>query len=173
MAYMLTILFINILTLGDVGVTVSDVVVLFLCQLVVGIAGGVLLGYLAVWIMNKLKVDNDSMYPILLLGFVFLTYSLTDFLHGNGYLAVYIAGLVVGNHKIQHKRQVVRFFDGITWLFQIVLFLTLGLLVKPVALLPIAGYGLLIGLFLIFVGRPLSVFISLLPFRKLSVKAKL
>ena len=92
---------------------------------------------------------------------------------GNGYLAIYIAGLVVGNHKIQHKRQVVRFFACITWLFQIVLILTLGLLVKPVELLPIAGYGLLIGLFLIFLGRPLSVFISLIPFRKLSVKAKL
>lgn len=82
----------------------------------------------------------QSLYSVLLLAFVFFIFSITDILKGNGYLAVYIAGLVVGNHKIVHKRSVSTFFDGFTWLFQIVMFLTLGLLVNPSELLPGSCY---------------------------------
>ena len=123
--------------------------------------------------MNRLNVDNYSLYPILLLACVFFIFSATELIKGNGYLAVYIAGLVVGNQKIQHKKSVTTFLDGLTWLFQIVMFLSLGLLVNPRDLLPIAGLGLMVGIFMILFARPLSVFLCLLPFRHMSQKAKL
>lgn len=172
MAYMLTIFFINLVTAKTGEVDFWGALSMFVLQLAVGTGCGALFGAIAVWMMNRLKVDNQSMYPILLLAFVFLTFSATGIVNGNGYLAVYIAGLVVGNNKFQHKRNTTTFFDGFTWLFQIVLFLTLGLLVNPRDLLPIAGLGVLIGLFMIFVGRPLSVFLSLTPFRKISTKGR-
>ena len=146
---------------------------LFIIQMSVGAIAGFLLGKLAVWMMNRLNVANHSLYPILLLACVFFIFSMTELIKGNGFLAVYIAGLVVGNQKIQHKKSVITFFDGLTWLFQIVMFLTLGLLVNPSALFPIAGLGLVIGIFMILFSRPISVFLCLLPFRHMSKKAKM
>ena len=86
--------------------------------------------------INKINMDNESLYPILLLTTAFFTFSATTLCKGNGYLAVYIAGLVVGNAKIVHKKSMGTFFDGFAWLWQIVMFLTLGLLVNPHELLP-------------------------------------
>ena len=103
---------------------------------------------------------------------MFFVFSFTNLLHGNGYLAVYLAGLVVGNSKIVHKKTLTTFFDGVTWLAQIVMFLTLGLLVNPAELLPVASLGIFVGVFMILFSRPLSVFLCLLPFRKMSFKAK-
>lgn len=173
MAYMLTILLVQVIQTPADEFSLWYSFVLFAIQMVVGVLSGYLLGRLATWMMNRLNVDNQSMYPILLLAFVFFTFSVTELAKGNGYLAVYIAGLVVGNHKMQHKKSTMTFFDGFTWLFQIVMFLTLGLLVNPSELLPIAGLGLLIGVFMILLARPLSVFLCLAPFRKMSVKGKL
>ena len=121
--------------------------------------------------INKLNI-NQSLYPVLLLAFVFFIFSFTDLVKGNGYLAVYLAGLVVGNHKVVHKKSLTTFFDGITWLFQIVMFLTLGLLVNPAELLPVAVLSILIGIFMIILARPISVFLCLLPFRKMTTKAR-
>lgn len=121
--------------------------------------------------INKLNI-NQSLYPVLLLAFVFFIFSFTDLIQGNGYLAVYLAGLVVGNHKVVHKKSLTTFFDGITWLFQIVMFLTLGLLVNPAELLPIATLGILVGVFMIILARPISVLLCLLPFRKMTTKAR-
>lgn len=101
-----------------------------------------------------------------------MIFSLTDFIKGNGYLAVYIGGLVVGNSRFIHKRTSKSFFDGFAWLAQIVMFLTLGLLVNPSELLPIAGVGLLIGSFMIILSRPISVWLCLAPFPKMPKKAK-
>jgi cell volume regulation protein A len=103
---------------------------------------------------------------------VFIIFSITNQLQGNGYLAVYISGLVMGNSKFVHKKTSKNFMDGMTWLFQIVMFLTLGLLVNPLELLPIAGIGLAVGMFMIIVSRPVAVWLCLLPFRKMSFKAK-
>ena len=173
MAYMLTLLLIQIIRTpaGDINLWYSAG--LFVIQMGVGALAGYVLGRIAVWMMNRLNVDNQSLYPILLLACVFFIFSITETIKGNGYLAVYIAGLVVGNHKIQHKKSTMTFFDGFTWLFQIVMFLTLGLLVNPSDLLPIAGLGLLIGIFMILLARPLSVFLCLAPFHTMSSKAKL
>lgn len=173
MAYMLTILLIQIIQtpVGEMNLWYS--LGLFLLQMSVGALAGYILGRIAVWMMNRLNVDNQSLYPILLLACVFFIFSFTEIIKGNGYLAVYMAGLVVGNHKIQHKKSTMTFFDGFTWLFQIVMFLTLGLLVNPRELLPIAGLGLMVGIFMILLARPISVFLCLSPFRKMSGKAKL
>ena len=173
MAYMLTILLIQIIQTpaGETNIWYS--IMMFFVQMSVGAVAGFLLGKVAVWVMNRLNMDNQSLYPILLLAFVFFIFSATELVKGNGYLAVYMAGLVVGNHKMQHQKSVMTFFDGFTWLFQIVMFLTLGLLVNPSDLIPVAGLGLLVGVFMIIFARPISVFLCLLPFRKMSGKAKL
>lgn len=173
MAYMLTLLLIQIIETPAGEVSIWYSLLMFVVQMSVGAIAGFLLGKLAVWLMNRLNVTNESMYPILLLACVFFIFSITELIKGNGYLAVYIAGLVVGNHKMQHKKSVMTFFDGFTWLFQIVMFLTLGLLVNPRDLLPIAGLGLLVGFFMIIFARPLTVFLCLAPFRRMSKKAKL
>lgn len=100
---------------------------------------------------------------------------MTDLIRGNGYLAVYVAGLVVGNYPIVHKKTLGTFFDGFTWLFQVILFVTLGLLVNIDELLQpeVLLLGGLTGLFMILVARPAAVFLSLLPFRKFTTRARL
>ncbi len=172
MAYMLTVLFIGAIQQGG-EVAFGPLILKMFIQIAVGLGLGYLIGRLAVRIINRINVQNVGLYSILLLSFVFFTYSFTDLLHGNGYLAVYIAGLVVGNHKIVHKSSISSFFDSFTWLWQIVMFLALGLLVNPRDLLPIAGFALAVCAFMILAGRPASVFVSLAPFRRLTAKARL
>ena len=170
MAYMLTILLIQMIQQSAFDVWES---LLFLAvQITLGAVLGYLLGRAALFIMNRLNVSNASLYPILLLSFIFFIFSFTDLIQGNGYLAVYIAGLVVGNARMTHKKSVSTFFGGFAWLFQIVMFLTLGLLVNPKDVIPVAGIGLLVGVFMIIAARPLMVFLCLLPFRKITRKAK-
>jgi cell volume regulation protein A len=118
-------------------------------------------------------MENASLYPILLLILGIFVFSATFFLHGNGYLAVYIAGLVIGNSRFTHKRTSMKFMDGFAWMSQILLFLTLGLLVNPVELIDVLIPALIVSFFLIFVGRPLTVFLTLAPFRKIGFKDKL
>ena len=164
MAYMLTIVLIQFIQSGGMGI--AGIFGSFVIQFIVGAAAGYLLGKLAILMLNKLNIDNQALYPILLLAFVFFTFSITDLLKGNGYLAVYIAGIMVGNNKIMHRKEIYTFMDGLTWLFQIIMFLCLGLLVNPHELLDIALVATLIGIFMIVIGRPLSVFLCLLPFGK-------
>ncbi len=171
MAYMLTIVLIQVIQSSGMGI--GSIVISFIVQFVVGAGAGYLLGKLAIHMLNKLNIDNQALYPILLLAFVFFTFSFTDLLRGNGYLAVYIAGIMVGNNKIMHRKQIYTFMDGLTWLFQIIMFLCLGLLVNPHEMLEVAIVALLIGVFMIVIGRPLSVFLSLLPFKHINIKSRL
>lgn len=171
MAYMLTIVLIQFIQSSGMGA--SAILGSFVVQFIVGAGAGYLLGKLAIWILNKINLDNQSLYPILLLAFVFFTFSLTDRLHGNGYLAVYIAGMMVGNKKTAFRKETAAFMDGLSWLFQIIMFLALGLLVNPHEMLEVACVALLIGVFMILIGRPLSVFLCLLPFRKVNFKSQL
>lgn len=171
MAFMITIVLVQLFQTPDVSGW--EVLFLFLKQLIIGVVAGFALGKIAVRIINRINLDNDALYSVLLLTVMFFLFGFTSFVGGNGYLAVYAGGLLIGNHRFVHKRSTLKFFDGLTWLFQIVMFLSLGLLVNPSELLPIAGVGLLVGLFLIIVARPVSVFISLLAFKKLSFKARL
>lgn len=171
MAYMLTLILIAFI--GSEGMSVPEAAWMLVLQLGIGAIGGYLLGKAAVWVVNKINIDNTSLYPILILAFAFLTFSVVTMIKGNGYLAVYIAGLIFGNSKIVHKKSIGTFFDGFTWLWQIVMFLTLGLLVNPHELLPVTHIGLGIGLFMILIARPVSVFISLLPYKNFSLRARL
>ena len=171
MANILTILFIQVIQVG--GMSFGHSVTTLLMQILIGAISGYLLGRLALLFINRLNSDNKSFYSVLLLACVFFVFSFTDLINGNGYLAVYIAGLVVGNKSIVFKKNISTFFDGFAWLFQIIMFLTLGLLVNPHELLGIALPALLIGAFMIVFARPLSVFLCLLPFRKLNLKSRL
>lgn len=170
MAYLLTLAFIGVVQTDKMSV--MELSSMLVVQLTVGIASGYGFGKVTVWIMNKIHLSNTSLYTILLLAAVFITFSLTDMLGGNGYLAVYLAGIIVGNSRLVKKTEVSLFLDGLTWLFQIVIFLVLGLLVNPKQMLHVAPFALLVGVFLMLVARPLSVFISLLPFREISTRDK-
>lgn len=170
MAYMLTIVLISLAT--SASASAGQIAVDFAIQFVVGSITGFAMGKLGVLIINKIKLNNSSLYPILLLSIVFFTFTITDLLKGNGYLAVYIAGAIVGNSKIVCRRETQTFFDGFTWLSQIIMFLALGLLVNPHELLGVAPVAVLIGLFMMIVARPASVFLCLLPFKNLGFKAK-
>ncbi len=172
MAYMLTIVLIQFIQSSGMGV--PQILGSFAIQFIVGAATGYFLGKLAILMLNRLNIDNQALYPILLLSFVFFTFSITDLLKGNGYLAVYIAGMMVGNNKIMYRKEIYTFMDGLTWLFQIIMFLCLGLLVNPHEMLEVAVVALLIGVFMIVVGRPLSVFLCLLPFgKRITLKSRL
>ena len=171
MAYMLTIVLIQFIQSDGMGT--GNIIGSFIIQFLVGAAAGYILGKLAILILNKINIDNLSLYPILLLSFVFFTFAITDLLRGNVYLAVYIAGMMVGNHKITFRKEIATFMDGLTWLFQIIMFLMLGLLVNPHEMIEVAVVALLIGVFMIVIGRPLSVFLCLLPFRKITLKSRL
>ena len=170
-AYIMTITMIGAVTSGE-GLS-WNLAVNFIIQLLVGTLFGYLLGKLGVFVINKINLHNTSLYPILVLCLIFITYSTTYFLNGNGYLAVYIAGMVVGNHPLVKKLETNTFLDGLTWLFQIIMFLILGLLVNPRELLTIAPFAILVGIFMIVVARPLTVFLTLIPFKKIDVKSKL
>lgn len=171
MAFMLTIVLIQLIQSPDISSW--SVLFVFLKQLVLGALVGFVLGKLSVRMINKINLDNDALYSVLLLTVMFFLFGFASFIGGNGYLAVYTGGLMVGNHRFVHKRSSLKFFDGLTWLFQIIMFLALGLLVNPSELLPVAGLGILVGFFMILVARPLSVLISLLPFKKMTFKARL
>ena len=155
MAYMMTILLISVVShsSGSVGMGMS--VVFFVVQMIVGALSGYLIGRLAVWTINRINLANHSLYSVLLLAFIFFSFAFTDLIKGNGYLAVYLSGLVVGNYKLQQKRPLTVFFDGFTWLMQIVMFLTLGLFVNSNELLEprVLILGGLVGAFMILVAR--------------------
>lgn len=172
MAYVLTTTFIFLVLQGgspDYGGAVLTLVV----QLVVGVAVGFAMGRGMVWMVNKIDLDNAALYPILVLMGSFFTFAVTYYLHGNSFLAVYIAGLIVGNNRFVHKRSTRNFFDGATWIAQLTMFLTLGLLVNPSELKPVLIPGLAISVVMIFVTRPLSVFISMAFFRRYSFRDRL
>ena len=162
MAYVLTVLLVGVLTDASGGTGIGMSIVMFLVQMVVGALSGYLIGRLAVWTINRIALVNHSLYSVLLLAFVFLSFAFTDLVHGNGY-------------KLVQKRVLNVFFDGFTWLVQIVMFLTLGLLVNLDELVQpeVLALGTLVGAFMILVARPLTVFACLMPFRRFSTKARL
>jgi cell volume regulation protein A len=141
-------------------------------QMALGGALGYLMGRAIPAIANRLALGYDGLYPVLTLALVLLTYGITVWVGGNGFLAVYVAGIVAGNRDFVHKWSLLRFHDGLSWLMQIAMFLTLGLLVFPSRLLPSAGMGLAVTAILMLAARPASVFLCLWPF-KMSLREKL
>jgi len=163
MAYVLTLAFLTLVINQDQSV--FSIIPLFFQQMILGALAGFGFGKLSKFIINKIKLDFEGLYPVLVIALMFITFSATDFFGGNGFLAIYICAVYLGNQELIHKKTIFKVYDGLAWLMQIVLFLTLGLLVFPTQIVPYIGIGLLISLFLIFVARPVSVFISLMFFK--------
>jgi potassium/hydrogen antiporter len=169
MAYVLTISFLGLLM--NPSQSWLTVIFTFVQQMVLGGIMGFAFAKLSKYAINRIKLDFEGLYPVLVIALMFITFSLTDFLGGNGFLAVYISAVYLGNQDIIHKNTILKMFDGLAWLMQIVLFLTLGLLVFPSQIAPFMLLGSMAALFLIFVARPLAVFLSLLPF-KMDIKRR-
>ncbi|WP_442844874.1 potassium/proton antiporter [Leeuwenhoekiella sp. H156] len=163
MAYVLTIAFLSLVINEDQGLL--SVVPMLLRQMILGGIAGFLFGKLSKLIINKIELGFEGLYPVLVIALMFITFSATEFIGGNGFLAIYICAVYLGNQDLIHKQTILKMFDGLAWLMQIVLFLTLGLLVFPTQVVPFIGIGLMISLFLIFLARPIGVFISLMFFK--------
>jgi cell volume regulation protein A len=170
MAYVLTISFLTLVVHQDKGI--EAIIFIFLQQMILGGALGFAFGKLSKIIINRIKLDFEGLYPVLAIALMFITFSATDFLGGNGFLAIYVCAVYLGNKDIIHKKTIMKMYDGLAWLMQIVLFLTLGLLVFPSQILPYIGIGLIISVFLILVARPIAVLLSL-SFFKIDIRSKL
>ncbi len=182
MAYMLTILLIGCASLDD-SFSVWTILSQLILQFGVGGCIGMALGWVGVRLSRfYIKIGNGknedsgqttAMISILLIALVFLAFTLTSICQGNGYLSVYLVGMVIGNSKLPLKLSVTKFMNGITWLAQIVVFIMLGLLVNPHEMLVVAPVSILIGAFMIIIGRPAGVFLCLAPFKKITKKARI
>ncbi|QGG95421.1 potassium/proton antiporter [Actinomarinicola tropica] len=138
---------------------------LFATQMAIGGLAGIVAGHVGARAINAIKLDFEGLYPVFSIALVGLTYGVTALLGGSGFLAVYIAGLLGSRSAFVHKNSIIRFHDGIAWVAQVALFVVLGLLVFPRELPDVALDGLVVAAALIFLARPIAVFITLLPFR--------
>jgi cell volume regulation protein A len=159
MAVFLTIGIIELIQVKDTSI--FSLLGLFILQMGLGFLLGAFGGRLMVYLINRLRFPIEGFYPVFALAFAVMIFALTSKLHGSGFLAVYVAGVIVSNNEIVYKRTLFRFFDGLAWLAQIGMFITLGLLVFPSKLVTIYPAGIMISCFLIFFARPLGVFLSL------------
>lgn len=157
-AVFLTICGLSLLASEQSGIAFFSL--LFVQQAGLGLLIGWLGGKGMRWLINHVGIEHAGLYSVLLLGLVVFAFALTSALKGSGFLAVYVAGLLLGNSELLHKQAMARFQDGIAWIAQILVFLTLGLLVFPSHLLPLWKEGLLLAFFMMAVARPLSVFIA-------------
>jgi potassium/hydrogen antiporter len=159
------------LTIGCIEVLLGNVTLgpgllgLFASQMLIGALLGLLVGYTAVEVVNRVELGAAGLYPVLISAFCLLSFGLAVQLEGSGYLAVYLAGVVIGNRRLIYQRSIRRFHDAIAWLAQIIMFIALGLLCFPSRLLEVSGKAILISIVLILVARPIAVLISTLGFK--------
>lgn len=170
-AYMSTLIILSMMENGG-ALSLSIVVPLVIKQILFGLVIGLLLAKVTVFILRHANFEIEGFYAILVTAVAILSYSLSEFLGGNGYLSVYITGIIIGNSKIPKKKSMFHFFDGISWIMQIGLFFILGLLSFPSKIPYVTGTAISISLFMIFIARPLATFLILSPF-KFTVKEKL
>ena len=181
MAYASTIILVKLISGVDLTffhlpewATGLAVVLILAYQLAVGFLVGFLVGRFAKWILPKLNLSSSPLISILVLSLAFFANGFGSLVGGNGLLALYVAAIIIGNSPtLPQKREVLKFFDGMSWLSQLLMVLLLGVLARPSHMAPVLLPALLIGLFLIFVARPAAVFLTLLPYRKLPARAKL
>jgi cell volume regulation protein A len=159
MAVVLTIAIIRLLTAPTTSF--GELLSFFAMQMTVGAVFGIAMGEIMRRTLNSLNLELEGIYPVLSVALALLTYGLTASLNGSGFLAVYLAGLIMRRRPFPHQQSLLQFHDGLAWLMQITMFLILGLQVFPGRLIPIAWAGLLISLFLIFIARPISVYAAL------------
>ncbi|MDD2206830.1 MAG: potassium/proton antiporter [Aminobacterium sp.] len=160
MAIFLTLAVLQVIQQGSVGW--GKLVPLFIIQISMGAAGGWFLGKVSARLINRIRLDYAGLYPVLGTSIVLLTYGLVEKIGGNGFLAVYVCGLVLGNSDFIYKRSLLRFHDSIGWLMQIIMFLVLGLLVFPSHLVGVVWEGLLCAGFLMFIARPVAILLTLI-----------
>lgn len=181
MAYVLTILLVQIMeSLENVSCTsgtwhvILMGVWIFIKQIIIGFGTGLALGYAARWLLPRVHLIAGPLYSVMILSIALFANGAASFLGGNGLLALYISAIIIGNTKeLPHKKNILLFSEGITWMSQLMMFLLLGLLAKPSQMSGMIWPALLIGLFLMLVARPAGIILSLLPFKGLSLKAKL
>ncbi len=178
-AYILTILMVKFMTepsLQGLGTWVGALagIIVVLIQILVGVAVGFGVGFGAKWLLSKIRLENNSLMGILVLSTGFFSNGLASLLGGQGLLSIYIAAVIISNKAdIPRKKEIAKFFDGITWIMQLAMFLILGLLARPSSMVQVALPAILTGFFLLFVARPASVFLTLAPFKGVKFKEKL
>ncbi|RKQ33583.1 potassium/proton antiporter [Oceanobacillus halophilus] len=170
MAVFLTITLIAMIQIPEMSIW--SAIGSFFIQMGLGLLLGLALGKLTVLVINHIKLDISGLYPVLALGSAVFTYAVTDFFGGSGLLAVYVMAVFVGNSDLTYRFSILRFNEGFAWMMQIVMFTLLGLLVFPVQLIEVFWEGILIAIILVFVARPVAVFISTV-FLKYSLNEKI
>lgn len=182
MGYTLTVLLVAVITSSDrFGLKGGSwlvggglVLLALIWQIAIGIGVGLGVGFGSRWLVRRLRLPGGALYSILILAAALFANGLASLIGGNGLIALYVAAIVIGNTpELPFKKDILKFYESVTWLAQLLMFLLLGLMARPAHLPGVFGPALLIGVFLIFVGRPLGVFLSLLPYRDLPFKAKL
>lgn len=167
-AYMLTTIVLGIMSNSNNG----NIFIMVLSQILLGGMVAVVLAKLSIYLLRHFKFEIEGFYPIFMTAIAVLAYSLSEYLGGNGYLCVYITGIIIGNAKIPHKKSIFQFLDGISWLMQIMLFFLLGLLAFPSKIPLVIGKGILISIFMILVARPVAIF-SILYWFKVPIKQQI
>jgi potassium/hydrogen antiporter len=157
-AVLLVVGFVEWITEPDFGA--PDMVLLLVEELFIGAAAGLAVGWLAVQGLRRARIDTAGLYPVATLATAAIAFGAADALHGSGFLAVYIAGLMLGTARIPAKRTVTVFHQGLAWVAQIAMFLSLGLLVFPSELDEVVVEGTALALVLVFVARPVATFVS-------------
>jgi potassium/hydrogen antiporter len=171
MAYVLVLVFISVVSTG--GGSFMYYITFFFSQMLIGLAMGFLCGYLSEIVLERLKLKIEELYSIVLVGILLLTFSATNLLYGNGFLAIYILGIMIRSKKYLFKNSTLKFFSVISWFMQMILFICLGLLVFPSKLMGFAVIGIILALILVFIVRPASVFLTLYFFgKKLNTRSK-
>lgn len=167
-AYMLTTIVLGIMSNSNNG----NIFIMVLSQILLGGMVAVVLAKLSIYLLRHFKFEIEGFYPIFMTAIAVLAYSLSEHLGGNGYLCVYITGIIIGNAKIPHKKSIFQFLDGISWLMQIMLFFLLGLLAFPSKIPSVIRKGILISIFMILVARPVAIF-SILYWFKVPIKQQI
>lgn len=157
-AVFLTVAVLTFFTAADPGP--ASILVLFIKQTGIGLASGWYGARFFRWLINRAGVEFEGLYGVLMIGLVMVLFSATSYAGGSGFLAVYVAGLVLGNTEYLHKGTIIRFVDGVAWVAQILIFLVLGLLVFPSKLIEVWKEGVILAIFMTFVARPLSVLVA-------------
>lgn len=160
-----------LMTMGAIGLitaslNVKSLILYFFMQMVLGIVFGIVIAKITTFIINKIKLESDSLYVIITIACVLFTYSFVTIIGGSGLLACYVCGLAMSYSKFVNKKSLTRFHDSIAWLMQIVMFLILGLLVNPLESLHFIWQSFLTAVVLIFVARPIAVFLGTIPFKR-------
>ncbi|RDY26849.1 potassium/proton antiporter [Romboutsia weinsteinii] len=167
-AYMLTII-----TLGLMGnIDHSTILPMLLNQVVAGVICAIVLSKLTIYLLKNVNFEIEGFYTIFITAIAVLSYSLSEYLGGNGYLSVYISGIIIGNSKVPHKKSIFQFFDGVSWIMQIMLFFLLGLLAFPSKIPSVMIQGIAISIFMILIARPIATF-SILSWFKVPLKQQI